>query len=104
MRGIPIHVTEFFRDGQAWTVLLDDVLLPLVDDYAGQEPIRVWTSACSSGEEAYSVAMLLDEAARERGKAVNFQVFGTDAAPELVARASLGIFSESALAGLSDER
>ncbi|MFP3707984.1 CheR family methyltransferase [Paraburkholderia sp. SIMBA_009] len=104
MRGIPIHVTEFFRDGQAWTVLLDDVLLPLVDDYAGQEPIRVWTSACSSGEEAYSVAMLLDEAARERGKAVNFQVFGTDAAPELVARASRGIFSESALAGLSDER
>lgn len=102
VRGIPIHVTEFFRDADAWDVLGEQVIAPLVLATQGRRPIRVWTTGCSTGEEAYSVAMLLDEAAQASG--TEFQVFATDAAPELVARASRGLFREESLAAISTAR
>ncbi|MEM5328855.1 CheR family methyltransferase [Paraburkholderia sp. JHI2823] len=103
MRGIPIHVTEFFRDAKAWEVLRSDVLVPLITN-AGKNPVRVWTPACSTGEEAYSVAMLLDEISDGSGRRGNFQIFATDAAPELVAKASRGVFRADALAAISAAR
>ncbi|SAK99766.1 signal transduction histidine kinase with CheB and CheR activity [Caballeronia fortuita] len=104
VRGIPIHVTEFFRDADAWTVLRDEVLGPIVSRHEKQRTVRVWTPACSTGEEAYSVAMLLDEMSQERAEPFDFQVFATDAAPELVARASRGLFRVKSLAGVSEAR
>lgn len=104
VRGIPIHVTEFFRDPPAWEVLRSQVLAPLLLANGGRRPVRVWTPACSSGEEAYSVAMLLDELSDESGRPADFQIFATDAAPELVARASRGIFREQAMGALSAAR
>ncbi|ACC74261.1 CheR family methyltransferase [Paraburkholderia phymatum] len=100
VRGIPIHVTEFFRDADAWTALRKDVLEPLVRAAHGARAIRTWTPACSTGEEAYSVAMLLDEVAQENGVPSDFQAFASDAAPELVARASRGLFSAASLAAV----
>ncbi|WP_250520814.1 chemotaxis protein CheB, partial [Caballeronia sp. AAUFL_F2_KS46] len=104
VREIPIHVTEFFRDADAWTVLRNEVLGPLVSRLEEQRALRVWTPACSTGEEAYSVAMLLDEISHESEEPFDFQIFATDAAPELVARASRGLFRERSLAGVSDVR
>ncbi|HJQ98944.1 MAG TPA: CheR family methyltransferase, partial [Candidatus Polarisedimenticolaceae bacterium] len=95
IRGIPIHVTEFFRDPAAWEVLDREVIEPLV---SGGGSLRAWTPACATGEEAYSLAMLLDE----RGGA--FQVFATDASPEILARASRGMFASAAVQALSAER
>lgn len=103
VRGIPIHVTEFFRDPEAWEVLRSDVLAPLLSDRR-DGPIRVWTPACSTGEEAYTVAMLLDEALAGRGEGGEVQIFATDAAPEMVARASRGVFRAASLAALSAAR
>jgi two-component system CheB/CheR fusion protein len=98
VRGIPIQVTEFFRDAEGWKVLRDEVLAPLVSSVSGRRQIRVWTAGCSTGEEAYSVGMLLDEVIRANGLKTDFQIFASDAAPELVARASRGIFREEAVA------
>lgn len=105
-RGISIHVTEFFRDADAWPVLRTNVLEPLVAQAgAGAERIlRVWTPACATGEEAFSIAMLFDEIAREAAEPFDFQIFATDAAPELIASASLGQFNARSLAGVSTAR
>ncbi|MGJ0483242.1 MAG: chemotaxis protein CheB [Methylomicrobium sp.] len=104
VRNLPIHVTEFFRDPEAWEVLASEVIAPLIRDHRGDRPLRVWTPACSSGEEAYSVAMLLAEQFDQLNKPADFQIFATDASPEIVARASRGVFSAAAIQGLSPER
>ncbi|SDP22732.1 two-component system, chemotaxis family, CheB/CheR fusion protein [Ralstonia sp. 25mfcol4.1] len=104
VRGIPIHVTEFFRDSDAWEILGNDVLRPLVAAAGTARTVRVWTPACATGEEAYSIAMLLDEIAHELATPPDFQIFATDAAPELVAKASRGVFRSEALTGLSPTR
>jgi two-component system, chemotaxis family, CheB/CheR fusion protein len=104
VRGIPIHVTEFFRDPEAWDVLGRDVLAPLVRESVPATGIRAWTSACSTGEEAYSVAMLLSEHVEKAVRPADFQIFATDASPEIVARASRGVFSEKVTRCMSPER
>jgi len=104
VRGIPIHVTEFFRDTDAWSALQDDVLYPLACSAEGRQPLRIWTPACSSGEEAYSVAMLLDEISHDLNKPIDFQIFATDASPELVATASRGVYRPRSIAGVNATR
>jgi two-component system, chemotaxis family, CheB/CheR fusion protein len=103
IRGIPIHVTEFFRDAPSWKVLQRDVI-PKAFAEAGDAPIRAWTPACATGEEAYSLAILLSEHAGTLELPADFQVFATDTAAEIVARAGRGIFKPAALNGLSPER
>src|SRR5437868_13287990 len=58
---ILINVTAFFRDEESWSYLRDELLPDLLSRKAG-EPIRVWSAGCATGEEAYSLAMLLAEA------------------------------------------
>lgn len=103
VRGIHLHVTEFFRDAPVWAVLQRDVI-PRLFDEASDAPIRAWTPACATGEEAYSLAMLLAEQAASRHRSHGFQVFATDAAGEVVTRASRGVFEREALRALSGER
>lgn len=103
-RGISIHVTEFFRDADAWPVLQADVLQRLIAEAGKERILRVWTPACATGEEAFSIAMLLDELARDAAEPFDFQIFATDAAPEVVASASLGQFNARSLTGLSPGR
>jgi two-component system CheB/CheR fusion protein len=104
IRTIPIHVTEFFRDPEAWEALEKDVLSELVSDSNRRSPIRAWTPACATGEEAYSLAMLVSEAAERANNGLDFQLFATDASPEILARASRGVFSEAAIKSLPSER
>ncbi|MDR5817284.1 CheR family methyltransferase [Caballeronia sp. LZ033] len=103
-RGISIHVTGFFRDPDAWAVLQADVLQRLIAEAGKERILRVWTPACATGEEAFSIAMLLDELARDAAEPFDFQIFATDAAPEVVASASLGQFNARSLTGLSPAR
>ncbi|WP_198291332.1 PAS domain S-box protein [Methylosarcina fibrata] len=104
VRDIPIHVTDFFRDDKAWEVLARDVIMPLVREQPEDRLLRAWTPACSTGEEAYSLAMLLVEQTEQRTKQVDFQVFATDASPEIVARASRGRFSSADVQPIAPER
>jgi PAS domain S-box-containing protein len=86
-----IGVTSFFRDRPAWDALREDVAARLVareDD----SPIRVWCAACATGEEAYSIAMLLHEEAGLSGARKEIQVFATDVNENALERAREGTY------------
>lgn len=73
-----IGVTAFFRDDKAFEALREYALQPLVAAADLHTPLRLWVPACSTGEEAYSIAMLLTEEAEAQGKRVAFKIFATD--------------------------
>ena len=99
-----IGVTSFFRDPESFEELGEVVLGELIDEAERTGRIRVWVVGCASGEEAYSIAILLDECLRERKSSADVKVFATDIHRGLLTRASRGVFSEDELEGLSDER
>ena len=63
---ILINVTGFFRDSEAWKVLAEHVVPRLVEDAADSRSLRIWSTGCSSGEEAYSIAILAASITRTR--------------------------------------
>jgi two-component system CheB/CheR fusion protein len=73
-----INVTNFFRDAEAFEALSTGVLPKLFQDKADNYEVRVWIPGCSSGEEAYSIAILLKEYSKKTGKAYRFQIFASD--------------------------
>ena len=75
---ILINVTSFFRDGPAWDYLAAEVLPALLSGMDGDEPMRVWSAGCASGEEAYSVAILLAEAMGEQAYLERVKIYATD--------------------------
>ncbi len=100
-----IGVTEFFRDADAWEELADVVLPALLADRQPEDPpIRVWSAGCSSGEESYSIAMLLIEALEQRGMPPSVQVFATDIDLEAIAVARRGVYPASISSALSPRR
>jgi two-component system CheB/CheR fusion protein len=103
-RDLLIGVTCFFRDGEAWRVLEDKVIAPLVANGDPQQPIRVWVAGCASGEEVYSVAMLLHEHVARGGHRVKFQIFATDIATEALATARAGVYGSHIANDISTTR
>ncbi len=101
--GLPIHVTSFFRDPAVWDELVERVVAPLVSSEAAG-PIRVWTPACASGEEAYSVAMAFVEAGAGTPGRRDVRVYGTDAVADVVAFAGRGVYPSPALVGMDAAR
>ncbi len=99
-----INVTSFFRDPEAWGALDEKVIAPIVRSRAEGQSVRVWVPACSSGEEAYSIAMLLLERAEDAEKTLDIKVFATDAAPEALARARAGLFPETIAQAIPEAR
>jgi two-component system CheB/CheR fusion protein len=87
-----INVTGFFRDPEAWEALRDGALAPLIDSSSVGEQLRVWVAACSSGEEAYSLAMLIAEECDRLRRSPNVKIFATDTADKSLARARAGIY------------
>jgi len=87
-----IHVTGFFRDPDSWDTLRNEVVVPLVKERDSGGSIRCWVTACSSGEEAYTLCMLLHDAAEAEGKALDIKVFATDTADRTLARARVGVY------------
>lgn len=79
LKDFLISVTEFFRQPDAWQVLEDQVLPRLLDEHiAAGNDIRVWTPGCATGEESYSIAMLLMERIASLGSNIPINVFGSD--------------------------
>jgi two-component system CheB/CheR fusion protein len=99
-----ISVTGFFRDAEAWLMLSDLVIAPLVTGRQNGTPLRIWVPACSTGEEAYSIAMLVTEQAEAVGKRFDLKVFATDAQEENLRKARNGIYPAAALSGPPRER
>ncbi|MGN5374526.1 CheR family methyltransferase [Sphingomonas hankookensis] len=97
-RDLLINVTRFFRDGDAFEVLRTRVIEPLMADRASDEDVRVWVPGCSSGEEAYTIAMLFAEAARKAGSSLAVQIFATDIDEQMLSIAREGSYPAAAMA------
>lgn len=103
-KDLLITVTSFFRDPEAWVVLHDKVLVPLVENQRPDIPIRAWVPGCATGEEAYSLAMLLLETMDRLDKHLNFQIFATDLDADALEQARKGDYPQSIAADVSPER
>ncbi|WP_010545261.1 CheR family methyltransferase [Sphingomonas elodea] len=100
-RDLLINVTRFFRDADLFDRLRTRVIEPLMRSWTGEEDIRVWVPGCSSGEEAYSIAMLFAEAGRKLGMpATGVQIFATDIDEQMLQIARNGVYPTSALIDL----
>ena len=103
-RDLLIHVTEFFRDPPAWDALREKVVDPLVARAHPRQEVRAWVPACSTGEEAYSLAIHLFEAAEAAEKPLTIRLFATDASPQALNIARRGAYPNGAMAAVSQAR
>ncbi|MDT8438575.1 MAG: CheR family methyltransferase [Wenzhouxiangellaceae bacterium] len=103
-RELLIPVTSFFRDSDAFEVLAREVVRPLVRDGSAGKDIRVWVAGCSTGEEAYSIAMLFLEEFERGRRWPNLKIFATDVNQQNIDFAAAGHYPESAAAELTPER
>jgi two-component system CheB/CheR fusion protein len=94
-----IGVTRFFRDPEAFARLTSEVFPQLIQR-AGNEEVRVWVAASATGEEAYSLAILLSEAFRALGRSPHFRVFATDVHRPSLEIASAGFYQADAVANV----
>jgi len=99
-----ITVTGFFREPAAWRTLQERVIRPLVAAKRGEAPVRAWVPGCATGEEAYSLAMLLIEEIQASRKRCRIQVFASDVDPDALQVARTGVYSERAIAGVPPDR
>ena len=99
-----ISVTQFFRDRQAWDFLETDVIPNLIAKAEPHEELRCWVTACATGEEAYSLAILLEEAIAKSDKPVRFKIFATDIDKSALEKATLGIYPQTISKDINPER
>lgn len=100
---ILINVTEFFRDTDAWDYLQHQLLPQLLQQKDKKEPVRVWSAGCSSGEEAYSIAILLAETMGFEEFRQRVKIYATDVDEEALSQARWARYESKALPNLSDE-
>ncbi len=99
-----ITVTAFFREPAVFEALKRKVFPALIENRAAADPIRIWVPGCSTGEEAYSIAICLMEFLEEAELSVPFEVFATDISETAVEKARAGEYTDAALANVSPRR
>jgi two-component system CheB/CheR fusion protein len=100
---ILINVTGFFRDADAWEFLRTDVLEPMVAAKPTDAPIRVWSAGCASGQEAYTVAILLAEIVGADAFRRRVKIYATDVDDEGLAQARQASYGEGEVQGVPPE-
>lgn len=104
-RELLIGVTRFFRDPEVFESLAANVITPLFTQaHAKSRPIRIWVPACSTGEEAYSLAILMAEHSDQTGIHADIQLFATDIDRVAIEKARAGGYPDTITADLSPER
>ncbi len=101
-----IGVTSFFRDSAVWQELAATTIPELLARRPTENKFRAWVVGCSTGEEAYSLAMVFEEAARQRPTHLKcaLQIFASDLSPDAIATARRGEYPDSISADVSPER
>jgi chemotaxis methyl-accepting protein methylase len=101
-----IGVTSFFRDPEAWALLKEKGVSSLLADQTGGKVVRAWSAGCSTGEEAYSLAIVFKEALEQINPCVNFtlQIFATDLDRDAIDKARQGVYPANIAADVSPER
>ena len=103
-RDLLIGVTSFFRDPDVFKALEEQVIPKLFNGKSAEGTIRIWSTGCSTGEEAYSLAILLAERQEEMKRSFKLQIFATDIDARAIATARVGLYPASIAADLSPER
>jgi two-component system CheB/CheR fusion protein len=101
-RELLIGVTNFYRDPEVFDSILNKSLFEYIESMEGTE-LRIWVAGCSTGEEAYTYCILVQEILEKIGKTVDLKLFATDIDQEALNKASQGIYPESITADLPQE-
>ncbi len=104
VKDLLISVTNFFRDPEAWQSLAEDTIRPLVARKSDHGPIRAWVPACATGEEAYSIAMLMAEQLQAAKSRCDVQIFASDVDVDALSIARAGLYPENIVADVSPDR
>ena len=104
-RDLLISVTSFFRDGESFSVIADEVIPAMFRGKSAAEEVRVWVAGCATGEEAFSLGMLLLEETDRRGTgAAHIRIFATDIDEHALSIARKGRYPSVLLDDVSEER
>ena len=103
-RDLLVSVTSFFRDPDAFSTLETEVIAPLIQAKDADAPLRVWVPGCATGEEPYSLAMLLLEHQTAAQNSCRLQIFATDVDEHALAVARRGIYPEGIATDVSPKR
>ncbi len=103
-KDLLINVTSFFRDTATYWYLKTTFLPRLLKSKSPEETIRIWVPACSSGEEAYSIAMLITELQERKSRKHKVQIFATDLSEQVIRDARVGEYSQSDVRSVSKSR
>ena len=99
-----IHVTSFFRDPKVFEHLAEAVIPELLESLTDDRPLRIWVAGCSTGEEAYSLAILCREVIKATGSSARLQILASDVDPDAIATAREGFYPNTLSSAVSPER
>lgn len=99
-----VNVTSFFREPEALQTMREIIFPTWLDGRSRGDPIRIWIPGCSTGEEAYSLAIALTEFLEEHAAHPGVQLFATDLSESVIEKARAGVYLENAVSGVSPER
>src|SRR6184192_2508752 len=102
-RDLLINVTRFFRDGEVFDVLRGEILPAILKRAAARKALRIWVPGCATGEEAYSIAMLVQEFVTARGEKWDVKIFATDVDKVSIEYAGRGLYPKSIAADVGPE-
>ena len=97
---ILINVTSFFRDPQVWEYVASDIVPALLASKGPNDPIRIWSAGCASGEEAYTLAMVFAEVLGPTGFRERVKIYGTDVDEEALAQSRQAIYTPRQVEGV----
>nr|MDQ3047304.1 ATP-binding protein [Bacteroidota bacterium] len=100
-KDLLINVTSFFREKETFRYLKSTLLTKLLKKKKEGESLRIWVAACSTGQEAYSIAMLLTELQDSKTKKIPIQIFATDLSDEAIKEARQGLYKKSEIDNIS---
>ncbi len=103
-KDLLIGVTQFFRDAEPFAMMERQIIPELLERVPENEEIRVWCAACATGEEPYSIAILLYEALEKANRPINLKIFATDVHKTSLEYAGIGFYGEERLGELSHKR
>ncbi|MEO7649935.1 MAG: chemotaxis protein CheB [Bryobacteraceae bacterium] len=99
-----VNVTSFFREPEVHRTMREIIFPSWLEGRSSTDPIRIWVPGCSTGEEAYSLAISLVEFLEKSTVRPNIQIFATDLSDAVIDKARSGVYLESALGGVSEQR
>ncbi len=96
LQALTITYSQFFRDPFTYSFLQQSIIPILVNRKQGGE-LRIWSAGCAGGQEAYSLAVLIEDAAALAGQPIRYRIFATDISPSALTQARLGSYTEEAV-------